>query len=223
MDALTLKRQVAEAALAYVQPGSIIGIGTGSTVDCFIDALVAARIPLAGAVSSSERSTGRLLAAGIRIIALNDLAPTPHLALYVDGADEIDPQLALIKGGGGALTREKIVASVAEAFVCIADASKEVAVLGSFPLPVEVVPMACAVVAKQFRELGGEPVKRAEVTDNGNWILDVHGLKIDRPAVLESRIDQWPGVVTNGIFARRPADIALIAGPNGIRTRRAPS
>ncbi len=222
---LSLKQQVAQAALAYVTPGSILGVGTGSTVDCFIDALAASGIRLAGAVSSSVRSSEKLTAIGIAVLDLNDViasAPAGQspLSMYIDGADEIDPNFNLLKGGGGALTREKIVAAASDRFVCIADASKEVPVLGRFPLPVEVLPMAQALVARQLTALGGQvQVREGFVTDNGNLILDVRGLQISDPVATETLINQWPGVVTNGLFALRPADLTLIASPEGVITR----
>lgn len=217
-----LKRAVAQAALAYVQPhldtGAIIGVGTGSTADLFIDALAPWRDRLAGTVASSERSAVRLAANGIPVVDLNQVSRMP---VYVDGADEVDATLAMIKGGGGALTREKIVAAVADTFVCIADGSKKVPVLGRFPLPVEVIPMASALVARQLRELGGEPrLREGFVTDNGNLILDVHGLSITDPVALEQRINQWPGVVTVGLFALRGADILLLGTEQGVQTLR---
>jgi ribose 5-phosphate isomerase A len=223
-NALTLKQAVAKAALQYVKPGTILGVGTGSTVDCFIDALAESGIELAGAVSSSERSSKRLSQLGFKVLDLNEVlrqTESRHgLSVYVDGADEIDPQFAMIKGGGGALTREKIVAEASEMFVCIADASKEVPVLGKFPLPVEVLPMAHVLVARRLAQLGGEvKLREGFITDNGNIILDVHGLEIADAASLESDINHWPGVVTNGLFARRPADIALIASPSGVKLR----
>ena len=210
-----LKRLVGEAALAYVEAGSIVGVGTGSTVNCFIDAL--ARLPgrVAGAVSSSEASTARLVALGIRVFAANEV---DSLLVYIDGADEIDHAGCMIKGGGGALTREKIVADLAGRFVCIADASKLVDRLGRFPLPVEVIPMAAAQIARRFVKLGAEPrVRQGVVTDNGGSILDVHGLSIDDPAGLEAEISQWPGVVCCGIFARNRASICLLGTAGGVR------
>lgn len=212
-----LKRAVAQAALAYVPEGEIIGVGTGSTANHFIDGLGAMRDRIAGAVASSEASARRLAALGIRLLDLNEVDSLP---VYVDGADEIDASFAMIKGGGAALTREKIVASVARRFVCIADASKLVGVLGRFPLPVEVIPLARAQVARELAALGGRPVWReGVVTDNGNLILDVHGLSITDPVDLETRINQIVGVVTNGLFARRPADVLLLGTPEGVLTR----
>lgn len=211
-----LKRMVGEAAVAQVRPGSVIGVGTGSTVDCFIDALARMPVPIRAAVSSSSRSTRRLQALGIEVLDANDVE---SLAVYVDGADEIEPRGCMIKGGGAALTREKIVADLAERFVCIADESKLVDRLGRFPLPVEVLPMAVAQVSRRLRSLGGEPVLRpGVVTDNGGSILDVRGLDIDDPAAMELEINQWPGVVGVGIFARHRASVCLLGSPGGVRT-----
>ena len=202
------KRAAAEAALGYVEEGSVVGVGTGSTVRFFIEGLARQRARIAGAVSSSEQSSALLRAAGIPVLDLNATGPIP---LYVDGADECDPWRRLIKGGGAALTREKILAEAAERFVCIVDPTKLVDVLGRFPLPVEVIPMARSLVARQLVLLGGQPVWRdGTVTDNGNWILDVHNLRITAPLDLEREINQIPGVVTVGLFARRPADIVLV-------------
>jgi ribose 5-phosphate isomerase A len=210
-----LKAEVGRAALAYVTPGSILGVGTGSTVDKFIDALAAARVPLAGAVSSSERSTQRLRAQGFRVV---DAGEVERLSVYIDGADEIDGRGCMIKGGGGALTREKIVADLAERFVCIADETKRVEVLGRFPLPVEVIPMAAAQVARRFAALGGRAAPRAGfVTDNGQQILDIHGLAIADPPALEAEVNQWPGVVTVGLFARHRAHVCLLGTAQGVR------
>jgi ribose 5-phosphate isomerase A len=214
------KRAAAEAAVEYVKPDSIIGVGTGSTVNHFID-LLAARMAdqITAAVSSSEASSERLKALGIRVVDLNDVG---KLDLYVDGADESNARLQLIKGGGGALMREKIVAAASREFVCIADDSKLVATLGAFPLPVEVIPMARELVAGELRALGGEPRLRADfITDNGNQILDVHGLQIEDALDLETRINQLTGVVCVGLFARRPADRLILSGDDGIRTLRA--
>ena len=212
------KKAAASAAVAEVPDDAIIGVGTGSTANFFIAALAARASRIRGAVASSEASAARLRAVGIPVLDLNDVAELP---VYVDGADEIDHRLAMIKGGGGALTREKIVAAVSHRFVCIADASKRVARLGRFPLPIEVIPMARAYVAREVAKLGGEPRLRADfVTDNGNVILDVHGLAIDDPARLESELNQIPGVVTNGLFARRPADLLLLGTDNGVQTFR---
>jgi len=211
-----LKRAAALAALEHVVRGAVVGVGTGSTVNHFIDGLGTMRGQIAGAVSSSEASTQRLTALGIPVFALDEVESIP---VYVDGADEIDGGFSMIKGGGGALTREKIVAAVAERFVCICDASKRVERLGRFPLPVEVVPMARAHVARQLAKLGGRVVERADfVTDNGNLILDVHDLTIDDPIALESELDHIAGVVTNGLFARRGADMLLLATPQGVRS-----
>ena len=213
-----LKAAVGQAAVAYVQPGSIVGVGTGSTVNCFIDALAAARIPLAGAVSSSIASTQRLRGHGITVV---EPGSVQRLGVYVDGADEIDGQGCMIKGGGAALTREKIVADLAEQFVCIADQSKRVEVLGAFPLPVEVIEMAVAQVTRRFEALGGQASMRAGVvTDNGHLILDVRGLRISDPLALETEINQWPGVVTVGIFARHRAQVCLLGTPQGVQTLR---
>ena len=213
-----LKMQVGQAALAYVQPGSVVGVGTGSTVNCFIDALATIKATIAGAVSSSEHSSERLRAHGIAVLDSNTLAGIP---VYVDGADEIDHAGFMIKGGGAALTREKIVADIAERFVCIADASKLVDVLGRFALPVEVIPMAASQVARQLRALGGEPALRAGVvTDNGCHIIDVRGLSITDPLALEAFINQWPGVVSVGIFARNKASVCLLGTPDGVKTLR---
>ena len=216
MSAQSKKRAAAEAALAYVPDDEVIGVGTGSTVNFFIDALAARKVPIKGAVSSSESSTTRLEQHGIDVLDLNAVG---DLEVYVDGADEADPQLHLIKGGGAALTREKIVAAVARRFVCIVDDSKLVPVLGRFPLPVEVIPMARSYVARELVRLHGHPVYReGVVTDNGNQILDVHGLKIDDPVDLEAKINQIVGVVTVGLFARRPADVLLVARDSGVET-----
>ncbi|MDX9716559.1 MAG: ribose-5-phosphate isomerase RpiA [Thauera sp.] len=209
-----LKKAAALAALDYIVEGSIVGVGTGSTVNHFIDGLAGMRERIRGAVSSSEASSKRLAAHGIEVFDLNGIE---HLPVYVDGADEIDRGFAMIKGGGGALTREKIVAAVSGRFVCICDASKRVDVLGRFPLPVEVIPMACSHVARELRKLGGDPKVRADfVTDNGNLILDVHGLSITDPVETETRINQIVGVVTNGLFAERGADVLLLAGATGV-------
>jgi len=210
-----LKRQVAEAALAYVPAGAVIGVGSGSTVNLFIDAL-ARYGQVAGAVSSSAASTARLVERAIRVVDAGDVVSLP---VCVDGADEIDPSGCMIKGGGAALTREKIVADLAERFVCIADESKRVARLGRFPLPVEVIPMAAAQIARKFAAIGGRAQQReGVVTDNGGLILDVHGLAIDDPVALESEINQWPGVVCVGIFARHRASVCLLGTPAGVRT-----
>ena len=204
------KRRAGQAALAHVEDGMVVGVGTGSTVAHFIDALATRKARIEGAVSSSEQSTRQLKAHGIPVLDLNSVGDIP---LYVDGADECDPQRCLIKGGGAALTREKIIAEAATRFVCIIDAGKRVEVLGRFPLPVEVIPMARSLVARALVKLGGQPVWRdGVVTDNGNWVLDVHGLRITDPRGLEREINQIPGVVTVGLFARRPADVVLIGG-----------
>lgn len=209
-----LKRQAAEAALDFIEPNTIVGVGTGSTVNYFIDALAARKHDLEGAVSSSEASTARLKAHGIEVLELNHVADLP---VYIDGADEIDAHLRMVKGGGGALTREKIIAAVADKFICIVDSSKVVGRLGAFPIPVEVVPMARSYVAREIVKLGGDPVWRQGVTtDNGNVILDVHNFDIVDPVQLEQQLNGIVGVVTNGLFAQRGADIALIAGSNGI-------
>ncbi len=211
-----LKAAVADAAIRYVIDGAVIGVGSGTTANFFIDALGRIKDRVAGAVASSDASAKRLAGHGIPVLDLNDVAEIP---VYIDGADEITEQLAMIKGGGGALTREKIVAAAAGKFVCIADASKLVPALGRFPLPVEVIPMARAYVARRLAELGGQPKERAGfVTDNGNVILDVSGLSIPDPAGLEQRINDIVGVVTNGLFARRPADVLLLGTPQGVRT-----
>ncbi|MBI4756452.1 MAG: ribose-5-phosphate isomerase RpiA [Betaproteobacteria bacterium] len=215
MDQNALKRAAAQAALEEVVEGAVVGVGTGSTANFFIDGLAQMRDRIAGAVASSEATAARLRGHGIAVLDLNDVTTIP---VYVDGADEINARLEMIKGGGGALTREKIVAAVAERFVCVADESKQVGVLGRFPLPVEVIPMAQAHVARQVVRLGGEPrLREGFVTDNGNLILDVHGLAIDDAVVLESKLDHVTGVVTNGLFARRPADVLLLATPGGVR------
>jgi len=216
MDANALKKAAAEAALAYVEDDTVVGVGTGSTVNFFIDALASRRARITAAVASSEASAKRLRDLRIPVRELND---TDGCEVYVDGADEVTEHLAMIKGGGGALTREKIVAQASRKFVCIADASKLVGVLGQFPLPVEVIPMARSFVARELVKLGGMPQLRQGVTtDNGNLILDVRGLTILDPVELESKINQIPGVVTNGLFARRPADVLLLATPDGVRT-----
>lgn len=216
MAAEQLKKAAALAALEYVPRGEVVGVGTGSTVNFFIDALASIKGDIAGAVSSSEASTQRLRDHGIRVLDLNEVGDIP---IYVDGADEANRHLQLIKGGGGALTREKIVAAAARQFVCIADESKLVDVLGEFPLPVEVIPMARSFVARQLVKLGGRPELRQGVTtDNGNLILDVRGLSIAEPITLEREINDIPGVVTNGIFALRPADVLLLGGASGVRT-----
>jgi len=219
-----LKRAVAEAAVERIAchfgTSAVIGVGTGSTADLFIDALAAHRDSIAATVASSERSAVRLRARGIAVVDLNDIEKMP---VYVDGADEVDAGLSMIKGGGGALTREKIVAAVADRFICIADASKRVDVLGRFPLPVEVIPMGRAHVARQLAALGGAPrLRQGFVTDNGNQILDVHGLSIRDPVGLEDALNRIAGVVTVGLFARRGADLLLLGTPDGIVEYRRP-
>jgi len=205
------KRLAAEKAIDYVEDGMIVGVGTGSTVAYFIDALARIRDRIAGTVSSSEQSTQRLRAHGIEVMDLNATGP---LSLYVDGADECDPHRRLIKGGGAALTREKIIAEASRTFVCIVDPAKRVDVLGKFPLPVEVIPMARSLAAREIvARTGGQPVWRdGTVTDNGNWVLDVHGLSIVDPVAMERELNQIPGVVTVGLFARRPADVVIVGG-----------
>ena len=215
-----LKQAVAQAAADYVAAnapaGSIIGVGTGSTANFFIDALAPLKEKYKGAVASSEATRKRLEGHGIKVFDLNEVEDIP---VYVDGADEIDHALNMIKGGGGALTREKIVAAVAQTFVCIADGSKRVETMGNFPLPVEVIPMSQAYVARELVKLGGRPVLRAGfVTDNGNVILDVHGLKITDPKGLEAQVNQITGVVTNGLFALRPANVLLLGTADGVKT-----
>ena len=211
-----LKQAVARAALAYVVEGKIVGVGTGSTARLFIEALAEMKERIAGAVASSDDTKQRLEGHGIKVFELNDVDDIP---VYIDGADEISVEMHMIKGGGGALTREKIVSAVATKFICIVDGSKLVDVLGHFPLPVEVIPMACAYVSRELRRLGGTPVQRAGfVTDNGNLILDVRGLQIVDPVDLETRINQIAGVVSNGLFACRPADVCLLGTSSGVQT-----
>jgi len=211
-----MKKAAGWAALKYVVPGTIVGVGTGSTVNHFIDALATMKDEIKGAVSSSVASTERLKGFGITVYDLNEI---DALSVYVDGADEINATRDMIKGGGAALTREKIVAAVADQFICIIDNTKTVDVLGQFPLPVEVIPMAREYVAREIRKLGGKPVWReGVVTDNGNWIIDVHGLAIVNPPELERQINAIVGVVTNGLFARRGADILLVGTPEGVKT-----
>ncbi|WP_025819293.1 ribose-5-phosphate isomerase RpiA [Shewanella marina] len=211
-----MKKAAAWAALKYVEKDSIVGVGTGSTVNHFIDALATIKADLEGAVSSSVASTEKLKALGIPVFDLNSVN---GISVYVDGADEINPSMDMIKGGGAALTREKIVAAVAEKFVCIADSSKQVDVLGDFPLPVEVIPMARSYVARQLVKLGGDPVYREGViTDNGNIILDVYNMKIVDPKKLETDINAIVGVVTNGLFAHRGADVLLVGAADGVKT-----
>lgn len=220
MDQDQLKQAVAKAALDYIAPrlesDSIIGVGTGSTANFFIDLLADIRTEFDGAVASSEATAERLKSHGIPVYDLNSAG---ELEFYVDGADETNERLELIKGGGGALTREKIVAAVAKTFICIADESKKVGILGDFPLPVEVIPMARSHVGREIVKLGGDPVYREGVlTDNGNIILDIHNLDISRPIQLEEQLNQIVGVVTNGLFARRPADLLLLGTPNGVES-----
>ncbi len=211
-----LKTLVGQAALQYVKPGSIVGVGTGSTVDKFIDALAASGIKVAGAVSSSVRSTERMKALGIPVLEASEVE---ELGVYIDGADEIDHAGHMIKGGGAALTREKIVADLAERFICIADESKLVDTLGKFPLPVEVIPMAAAQIARAFAAQRGVATLRAGVvTDNGCQILDVTGLQIRDPMAFEREVNQWPGVVTVGVFARNRAQICLLGTKEGVKT-----
>jgi ribose 5-phosphate isomerase A len=211
-----LKHQVAQAALKHVVEDAVVGVGSGSTVNFFIDALASIKGRIEGAVAASEASAERLKKHGIRVFDLNGVNELP---VYVDGADEITEHLHMIKGGGGALTREKIVAAVAKRFVCICDASKLVPVLGKFPLPVEVIPMARSLVGRALLKLGGHPVLRENFkTDNGNLILDCHGLTIVDPVKLEQDLNNIPGIVTNGLFARRGADLLLLASPSGVRT-----
>ncbi len=215
-----LKALVGQAALQYVVPGQIVGVGTGSTVNKFIDALAPMKAQIPGAVSSSVASTERLRALGIPVFDANEVG---ELAVYIDGADEIDGRGHMIKGGGAALTREKIVAAQSRRFVCIADASKLVEVLGGFPVPVEVIPMAAGRIARQFAAMGGQARLRIKdgaplVTDNGQHILDVAGLAIREPLAFESEVSQWPGVVTVGVFAHQKASVCLLGTPDGVRT-----
>jgi ribose 5-phosphate isomerase A len=215
-----LKALVGQAALQYVTPGDIVGVGTGSTVNKFIDALASIKDQISGAVSSSEASTARLKALGIAVFEANEVG---ELSVYIDGADEIDARGHMVKGGGAALTREKIVAAQSRRFVCIADESKLVKVLGAFPLPVEVIPMATARLVRQFAALGGTARVRlkdgaALVTDNGQHILDVTGLQIADPLAFESQVNQWPGVVTVGVFAHQKARVCLLGTPDGVKT-----
>jgi ribose 5-phosphate isomerase A len=210
-----LKKQVAQAALKHVVEDAVVGVGSGSTVNHFIDALAGIKGRIEGAVAASEASAERLKKHGIRVFDLNAVDELP---VYVDGADEITEHLAMIKGGGGALTREKIIAAVARRFVCICDASKLVPVLGKFPLPVEVIPMARGHVGRELLRMGGHPVLREDFkTDNGNLVLDCHGLTITDPPRLETELNNVAGVVTNGLFARRPADLLLLAESGGVR------
>jgi len=220
MDTNALKKAAADAALAFIQDDHVVGVGTGSTVNYFIDALAAKKGRIKTTVASSEASAARLRALHIPVAELND---TDGCDVYVDGADEVTEQLAMIKGGGAALTREKIVAAASRKFVCIADEKKLVGVLGEFPLPVEVIPMARSYVGRQLVKLGGMPQLRAGVTtDNGNVILDVRGLSIMKPVELETEINNIASVVTNGIFARRPADVLLLGTVSGLRTLNRP-
>jgi ribose 5-phosphate isomerase A len=213
-----LKALVGRAALEHVVDGELVGVGTGSTVNHFIDALATVKGRVRGAVSSSVASTARLRAHGIPVVEADEAARLP---VYIDGADEIDGRGCMIKGGGAALTREKIVADLADRFVCIADESKRVDVLGAFPLPVEVIAMALPQLVRRFAAVGGRAVPRAGVlTDNGHPLLDVHGLRIEDPAAMEAEINQWPGVVTVGIFARHRAAVCLLGTPSGVRTLR---
>ncbi len=216
MDRDAMKKAAAEAALDYIEYGDIVGVGTGSTADHFIDALAGIKAKLDGAVASSEASAQRLQQLGIPVLDLNT---TGDLRIYVDGTAEATRHLHLIKGGGGALTREKIVAEASEKFVCIADDSKLVDVLGSFPLPVEVIPMAQSLVGRNIVKLGGVPVLRdGFITDNGNIIIDIQGLNIVDPVAMEAELNKIPGVVTNGLFARKPADLLILGGGEGIST-----
>ena len=215
-----LKTLVGQAALHYVVPGEIVGVGTGSTVNKFIDALAMIKDSIRGAVSSSEASTARLQALGIPVFDANEVE---RMSVYIDGADEIDGAGYMVKGGGAALTREKIVAALAERFVCIADESKLVPALGAFPLPVEVIPMAAAQIARRFAAMGGQATLRCKdgqplVTDNGQHILDVRGLSIAEPLAFESQVNQWPGVVTVGVFAHQKAHVCLLGTAQGVRT-----
>ena len=213
-----LKKAAAEAALQYVEDDMIVGVGTGSTANHFIDLLAGMKARIEGTVASSEASAERLRKHGIPVMDLNSAGQLP---LYVDGADEATEHLHLIKGGGGALTREKIVAAASEKFVCIADESKLVGMLGAFPLPVEVIPMARSFVAREILKMGGQPeLRQGFTTDNGNLILDIHNLHIANPVELEGQLNQIAGVVTVGIFARRPADVLILSGKDGVRTLR---
>ncbi|SEK96107.1 ribose-5-phosphate isomerase RpiA [Ectothiorhodospira marina] len=213
-----LKKAAAEAAMQYVEDDMIVGVGTGSTANHFIDLLAGMKARIEGTVASSEVSADRLRKHGIPVMDLNSAGQLP---LYVDGADEATEHLHLIKGGGGALTREKIVAAASETFVCIADESKLVGTLGAFPLPVEVIPMARSYVAREILKMGGQPeLRQGFITDNGNLILDIHNLQIANPVELEGQLNQIAGVVTVGIFARRPADVLILSGKDGVRTLR---
>lgn len=211
-----LKRAVAQAAIAYVPDDCIVGVGTGSTANFFIDELAKIKHRIDGAVASSEASAKRLQGHGIEVLSLNDAGELP---VYVDGADEINRRMHMVKGGGGALTREKIVAAASKKFICVCDQSKLVDVLGKFPLPIEVIPMARSYVAHEVAKLGGQPkLREGFTTDNGNIILDVHGLSIVNPVELETALNQLAGVVTNGLFARRAADVLLLGTPEGVKT-----
>ena len=219
MSSDEMKQRAAEAALKYVEENTVVGVGTGSTVNYFIDALARIKHRIEGAVSSSALTTERLKACRIPVLDLNAAGPLP---LYVDGADEVNHQLQMIKGGGGALTREKIIAAASEQFVCIADQSKQVDVLGTFPLPVEVIPMARSYVGRELLKRGGQPVLRENfVTDNGNLILDVYNLQILEPAKLEAELNNIAGIVTVGLFAQRPADVLLLGTADRVQTIRA--
>jgi ribose 5-phosphate isomerase A len=211
-----LKRAVAQAAIPYIPRDSIVGVGTGSTANFFIDALGKIKHNIRGAVASSEASAKRLQGHGIEVVSLNEAGELP---VYVDGADEITRHLHMIKGGGGALTREKIVAAASRQFICLCDASKLVDVLGTFPLPIEVIPMARSYIAREIIKMGGQPkLREGFITDNGNIILDVHGMSILNPVDLETKLNHLPGVVTNGLFARRGADVLLLGTPDGVQT-----
>ncbi len=215
-----MKKKVAEAALEYVKSGSIVGVGTGSTANMFIDALATRKDDILGAVASSEATAERLRGHGIPVLDLNEaLSKVDSLSVYVDGADEFDAGKNLTKGGGGALTREKIVAAASDSFVCIVDASKRVEYLGAFPLPVEVIPMARELVTDVLRRIGGNPVLREGfITDNGNIIIDVHDLKITDARALEDELNSVPGVVTNGVFSHQGADVVLMGTADGVQT-----
>ncbi|MGO1296561.1 MAG: ribose-5-phosphate isomerase RpiA [Vibrio sp.] len=210
-----MKKAAGWAALQYVEKGSIVGVGTGSTVNHFIDALGSIKDDIEGAVSSSDASTEKLKALGIEVFDCNQVS---HLDVYVDGADEINPYKDMIKGGGAALTREKIVAAIADKFVCIVDDTKTVDILGEFPLPVEVIPMARSYIGREIVKLGGDPAYREGViTDNGNIIIDIHNMKIANPKELERQLNALPGIVTNGLFAARGADVVIVGSPQGTR------
>ena len=218
MSALTKKRNAARAALEFIEPGTRLGVGTGSTVNCLIEMLPEVRERIDGVVSSSRATTRLLEEQGLDVKTLNQM---PRLDVYIDGADEANKHLQLIKGGGGALTREKVLAAAARRFVCIVDDSKLVGMLGTFPLPIEVIPMAQEFVAGRIMKMRGQPIWREDfVTDNGNHILDVHELKISNPLEMEARLDRIPGIVTVGLFAQRPADLLLVADENGVREMR---